>query len=373
MSQPKHQHFIPKSYLNHFGLKNGNKYFIYGKRKNSDEIKRLSTKDICVDRNLYTIPINDNSKKFHIEHFYANNIDNKFSFLYDFLTNKENNLISIETRYKIISTSLSLYFRTPKFLNLQNRIFENLVTDLFKNPNKSNLEITLFGNVINISRDEAENLVKVKKEKNRIKFLYQHLELYQKLIQSKLLETIWVYHINDDSELITGDNPVIIRPYANPTDPNFDFIEYENQEIDPFDPKNIIYLPINNKTLLAILPKIDNKPTEIIRRLEIGKIDALMYNSDIEKYSENWILGSKESLENHIKDQLEFKVESEQNLKLVDNYQDKVIELHEMTILMEKHGVTSKIVYDKIQEMKKKKHVAEDKNFQKIVKIIEKK
>jgi hypothetical protein len=371
MSKPERQHFIPKSYLNNFGIEEGDKCFIHGKRKNSDEIKRLSTKDICLERNLYTIPTNDETKKFDIEHFYANNVDNKFSFLYDFLTNRENDYIDFETRLKIISTSLSLYFRTPKFLNIQNKIFENIVKDLFENPEIENLEINLFGEKTSITRKEAEDLIKEKKESNRIKFLFQHLISYEKFVQSKLLDTIWVYHVYDETELITCDNPVIIRPNADPTKPNFDFIEYENIEIDPFNPTNIIYLPINNKTLLAILPKIDIKPNEYIRRLEIGKIDVLMYNSDIQKYSEDWILGSKESIENHLKDQLEYNVENEENLKLVNDYQDKVIQLNEMTILMEKHGVKSPIVLDKIEQMKKQKHISEDKNFQNIVKAIE--
>ena len=175
MSKPERQHFIPKSYLNNFGIEEGDKCFIHGKRKNSDEIKRLSTKDICLERNLYTIPTNDETKKFDIEHFYANNVDNKFSFLYDFLTNRENDYIDFETRLKIISTSLSLYFRTPKFLNIQNKIFENIVKDLFENPEIENLEINLFGEKTSITRKEAEDLIKEKKESNRIKFLFQHL------------------------------------------------------------------------------------------------------------------------------------------------------------------------------------------------------
>jgi hypothetical protein len=102
MSKPVRQHFIPRSYLNNFSENEGDKYFIYGCRKgNNGIISRLSTKDICLQRNLYTIPTNDETKKFAIEHFYDKNVDGVYPDIYNILTDDNIKLIDFDTRLKI--------------------------------------------------------------------------------------------------------------------------------------------------------------------------------------------------------------------------------------------------------------------------------
>ena len=58
MSKPKHQHFIPKSYLKNFAVAEGNKYFVEAKlsSENSSKENLISIRDICVDKNIYTLP-----------------------------------------------------------------------------------------------------------------------------------------------------------------------------------------------------------------------------------------------------------------------------------------------------------------------------
>lgn len=126
MNSPIRQHFIPRSYLNNFAKhEKPDKYFVFARRK--EGVIKISTKDICVEKNLYTLPTNEQTKKFAIEKFYADNVDSVFPEVYRILTNDSLVSIDFETRLKIINTALSLYFRTPKFLNKQNKIFEDLV------------------------------------------------------------------------------------------------------------------------------------------------------------------------------------------------------------------------------------------------------
>ena len=131
MSKPVHQHFIPKSYLNNFAINDGDKNFISAKNKENEKLITVSTREICVEKNLYTLPKSEN--KFAIEHFYADNIDGKFPEVYKILTDKSINKIDFETKVNIISVALSLYFRTPKFLNQENKIFEELVREAHNN------------------------------------------------------------------------------------------------------------------------------------------------------------------------------------------------------------------------------------------------
>jgi hypothetical protein len=293
MSNPVRQHFIPRSYLNNFSESVDDKFFIHAKRSDSDKILKLSTKDICVDKNLYTIPTEDKKRRFDIEHFYADKVDSVFPGVYNLLTYPAVNSIDFEKRLDIISTALSLYFRTPKFLNIQNQLFKDIISKSFELTKKEEVTVKIFGEELKINRNEAEQFIKERKEHNRIKFLFQHLVSYEKFVQSKLKDNIAVYYIGDESEFITSDNPVIIRPYADPTQPGFDHEQYYRQNINPFDPSNIIHLPIDRKTILTVLPATGEHPSDYLQRMEIGKVDVLMYNSDIQKYSEDWVLGSK--------------------------------------------------------------------------------
>lgn len=370
MSKPIHQHFIPKSYLNNFAVSEDGKNFISAKNSEEDKIITVSTRDICVNKNLYTLPNDEN--KFAIEHFYADNIDAEFPKIYKTLKDKTVSDIDRETKEKIISVALSLYFRTPKFLNEENKLFEELVCEAQKNSKGGDFIIEYAGEEITISPKEVQLIIKEQKENNRINFLSQHLDNYEKLIKSKIKDTIYVYHLIDDSQFITSDNPVIIRPYADPTDENFDAEKHYNQVVNPFDRANTIHLPLDNKTILTILPNLDSFPDLKIRRLEKLRIDTVMYNIDIERYSERWILGMPGSIENHLEEQIEFNKPSPENIKAVDGYIEKTVQLKKLTELIEKNGLINNDVLKKARHMETLKSVNEDPNFKRILHIINK-
>lgn len=373
MSKPKRQHFIPRSYLNNFADKLDEKYFIYGKMKGADKVDEpISTKDICIEKNLYTLPTIDAERKFDLEHFYADNIDSVFPAILSLLKDKSTVIIDFETRLKIITTSLSLYFRTPKFLNIQNQFFVNVLKHAFEGTKDDEVTISFLGEDLRIKRKETEQIIKERRENNRIQFLVEHLESYERLVQSKLMDDISVYHIYDDSEFITSDNPVIIRAQADPTHPDFDEDEYFNQTINPFEKTNMIHLPIDRKTMLTIIPSSEKTTISAsLRRMEIGLLDVMIYNSDIERYSEKWILGSKDGIEQHLHIQYEANVESQENAKHVENYKQRTLAFNDLVKLMEKHGVKSEEVKNQIDEMEKHPFISSDPNFRKLVLEIE--
>ncbi|TSJ41489.1 DUF4238 domain-containing protein [Fluviicola chungangensis] len=370
MSKPVRQHFIPRSYLNNFSESMEGKYFIHGKRHDSQQIVRLSTKDICIERNLYTIPTNDGEKNFDVEHFYADKVDSVFPTVYTLIKDPNVRTIDFETRLKIITTALSLYFRTPKFLNIQNNFFERQIKHAFENTTKDEVIISFLGEEPKVNRNEVEEIIKERKEHNRIRFLIQHLQDYENLVQSKLMDDISVYHIVDDSEFITSDNPVIIRAFVDPTSPDYDEEEYFKKEINPFEKTNMIHLPLDRKTMLTIIPRADNNVSSLFRRMDIEILDVLMYNSDIEKNAESWILGSKNGIEKHIEDQRSFNVETPENLERVRNYKEKALAFSELKTLMEKKGLRSAEVKEKVAEMNSIHHISSDRNFQKILQTV---
>lgn len=370
MSKPVHQHFIPKSYLNNFATNKEGKNFISAKDKEKDEVITVSTRHICVHKNLYTLPKSEN--KFAIEHFYADKIDGVFPEVYKILTDKTIGDIDSQTKAKIISVALSLYFRTPKFLNQENKIFEEIVREAHKNSKGGDFIIDFAGDEIIIRPEEVEQIIKEQKANNRIKFLDQHLDDYEKLIKSKIKDVLYVYHLIDESQFITSDNPVIIRAYADPTDKNFDAKKHYSQVVNPFDKTNTIHLPLDNKTILTILPNLDQYPDLKIRRLEKLQVDTVIYNSDIERYSEKWILGKPGSIENHLKEQFEFNKPTPENLSALSDYIEKTLQLKELTVLIEKNGLKNVEVLRKVKHMETLKSVNDDPNFERILKTINK-
>jgi hypothetical protein len=370
MNEPKHQHFIPRSYLNNFAKRDNDTFIIYGKKRGNDKILPLSTKDICVNKNLYTLPIQDSNKKFQIEHFYANSIDNKFPKLYKTLKDKKIITLDLESKIMIISTALSLYFRTPKFLDIQNHIYKKIEKEISRKIKSDTISFKMFNVPVSINKVEALEIIKEKKENNRMKFLFEHLENYEKLVQSKITDNICVYHISDESEFITCDNPVIIRPNADPSDENFNYNEYYSQQINPFEPKNTIHLPIDRKTLLTILPSPDKKSYNLLQRLEVGITDVIIYNSEIEKYSDKWILGSEEGIGNHLKDQQKYSELNHENSTIAENYIDLTLEIKKLVELLEKYGPKNDLVIEQINFMQKKPHINSDNNFKRMVQLI---
>lgn len=372
MSKPERQHFIPRSYLKNFSDNIEKKYFIYGRRLNNTEVRKLSTKDICLSVNLYTIPTKDDSKKYLIEHFYAENVDSVYPEVYDILTDDNIQNIDFNSRLKIINTCLALYFRTPKFLNLQNKLYEQMCKDLAAISNDDIVSYKFLGEEISFNKSEIEQMIKEKKENNRQLFLYQHIKAYEKLVQVKLKDDLCVHKVIGNSELITCDNPVIIRTFVNPLDLDFDD-KLLNREIDPFDGNNMIHLPLNKKCFLTIMPKSEEFSLDTIQRLTATEVDILILNSDIEKYSEDWILGSEKGINEYLDNILKFKEETPENIDFTNDYISLVKELNTLSELIDKYGFNHEQTLNKIEEMKNNPKIMEDSNFKNILNKIEKK
>lgn len=359
-NKPKRQHYIPRSYLNNFASKSKKKYFIHGKVKGEDKIDEFSTKDICVKKDLYTIPAESDDHKFAIENFYADKIDGVYPEVYKILTDDSITEINFDTRLKIINTILSLYFRTPKFLNLHNQLIEQITKDIANY--KSDTEIVkadIFGQKVEFKKGELEETIKKIKEQNRISFLFGHLEIYEKFVMYKLKDGIGVNKLVDDSLFITSDNPVIIRD------------GYNLKNI--FDPKNIIHLPLNEKYLLTLTPKSEPSLEGTFHRIEGTLWDSLTVNSDIEKYSENWILGSKKSLEKHLDDQIKYNEETPENLKKVDEFKEKALKLNSFINIAEKYGLSHPKTIAEIEKLKDNPLINDDPNFVNMLKEIREK
>ena len=359
MSKPKHQHFIPKSYLKNFAVKKGDKFFVEGKRKDEEKPKEnlISIRDICVDKNLYTIPHIEGDDKFEIEKYYAENIDAVYPEVYALLTNPDITYITAEQRGQIIMTTMSLFFRTPKFLNFNvrsmNKILDYAATNKIDSDGKVKFKFRDYD--FNFHIDDIEEVRTDLKIQNKLKFLREHLSDWQEFVKYKLKAGISVFHIHEEINLITSDNPVIMRNVLG-------------NSFNIFDPSNIILVPLDSKHFLTIFPNTESVLTDRIFRGERDKWFALTSNSDIEQNAEEWIIGSHDSVKKHLADQVKYNIENKENLQAVENIKEKAKDMIDLTYLLEEVGTFAhQRIADKVKELRKKNIYRDDPEMQKIV------
>jgi hypothetical protein len=354
----QHQHFIPKSYLRNFAEGDGDgKYFVDAKFKKDSQIKkRLSITDICVSKNIYTLPNSPADDKFKLEKFYAANVDQIYPEVYALLINPSITFISAEQRQKIIYTTMSLYFRTPKFLNLHNNMTDEILDFAVKYADKET-GIVKF-KIENIDHEfHISDYEKVKqdfKAKNKLTFLLTHLEVWHDFVKYKFKCGFSVYKISPEYELISSDNPVIIRSAAgNP--------------FNIFDPTNIIQLPLDRYHMLTIFPNTEGGMTDRIFREERDRWSSLILGLQVEENSENVIFGYPGTIEKHDFNQKKYGEHNEENLKSLEDLKVRAFETMKLLKIMDRFGFPSPAVAAKVKQMRKMPEFKDDPSLNNIV------
>lgn len=359
MSNPKHQHFIPKSYLKNFSIKKDDKYFVEVKHKQEKKAKDqlLSIRDICVDKNLYTIPQLEGDDKYSIEKYYAKEIDSLYPEIYELLVNEKVNFINNEQRIQIILTTMSLFFRTPKFLNYKERRINKVLEYGVRNhiDNDGNVKFKIFNYDFDFHIDNIEQIKTNIKIENKLIFLQDHLESLHKFTQFKANAGLSVFHMNEDIDLITSDNPVIMHSVVG-------------NSFNVFDPTNIISLPLDTKHFLTIFPNTSSSLTDRVFRGDQGKWFALATNFQVDNNSEDWIIGRPHSICAHISDQKQYGEQTTGNLQALEDLKEKSKDSQELLKIIEKVGtIAHQNVANKVRELRRKRIHLNDPEMSKMV------
>ncbi len=83
------QHYVPRLYLKNFSEERGNEYFVDVYEKESKRTFNTNIKNICAEKNLYTLDNNTTLHKdlFVFEKIYAEWIEPLYIHAYEILTN----------------------------------------------------------------------------------------------------------------------------------------------------------------------------------------------------------------------------------------------------------------------------------------------
>lgn len=325
MSESKNHHYIPQSYLRKFAYQKGSESYVYVRYK-GEKFFESNIRNVCSENYFYTLP--SASNKNIIESFYANNIDNVFPIIHDLAKDETIKKVSQEIVHRVVTAALSLYLRTPKFLNEYNNHMKGLLDNLQKYTlGKTEVHhVNFMGKRIDIKSLNFDELYNEIVKENKIIFLTEHIQVLDSLVKYMRVDGLGFNMIIDDSEYITSDNPVIIRNYKT------------GQFHNLFDPDNIIYLPIDHKSMLTITPKNMGKLENRVLRVLVTQDNAITKNHDIEANSEKWIIGSQDSVKNHLDDQAARNAWTPENLKWLDDARKKAELMNEVDEMLRKSG-----------------------------------
>lgn len=364
MEQPKHQHFIRRSFLRQFAMKNENgKYMVDTlMRGKNEQVKTLSTTQVCVQTNIYTFPIDTEGDRYTLEKQYAVEVDAVYPEVYRMLVDKDISDINREQKAKILNTILSLYFRTPFFLNEQNRQLDGTSDKISAFLGSTNKRVRYKyedGRIFTLTSQNLEDIRSELKIEKKKAFLEQHLKEWKEFIKYKLVCGLEVIEVSDEVPLISSDNPVLILgERANPNPSNI------------FHPDNIIQVAIDPRHYLIIYPnKVSEEEFRKILRSTRDKYFAAGLNMLTQELSDGRVLGYPGHIHKHFESQRQLGEHSPENVHYLENFIKSTELMADLTITIKPAGddLLNHKVISKVKILRESGKLEGDKSFESIL------
>lgn len=304
----KRQHFVPRTYLKHFSEQSGEKYFIHAlptEATETDKIFNSNITNVAFERHLYTLPGETIEQQMAVEKLYSEEWEAHYDSIYEILTNPDKKEITTEERELIISTVVTMYYRTTKWVNASRDLMGRVFESAFQLCKQKGVDYFTFEDEkISIAGKTLEEFTKEFNKNRQPGMILIQLETAFKLIALRILnDSICVNKIESEKlEFVTSDNPVIAK-------------NNNSERFAPFDPTNVLELPIDSKHKLILIPECPPKlRNRIFRKTStspFSEIEKLTTNYSQMQNSEKLIFGSKQALESY----LSTKQESERPIK----------------------------------------------------------
>ena len=323
----KHQHFIPRTYLKKFAHKiDGDSHFVCAYNLNNTETKEeMSIRDICVEKDLYTIKHLSGEDKYRIENFFSTVIENRYPEIYKTIVEEKKEFIEPEERAFILYTTLSLYFRTPKRLNEFTDFAVKLIDQI--RQEKEPETINFLGTTISLKDKKLKELKNEIKENQRLDYVKTQIDLFNRFFEFNSLNGLLVQELKGEQEFITSDNPVEIR---NVFDPRFNL----------FSDGNMVSIPLDPKHLLTVMPK--NEGT-ILNKVIYKRDDFFLHvntNFTTHQNAERWLIGTLKGITNFKNDFKKYNQPCADDNPLLLIFKEKVKLMAELTFHTE-NGISN--------------------------------
>ena len=292
-------HYVPRTYLKHFGTTKGKNSFVHRipvLNPAESEIREVDIKTICVEPNLYSMPGKTADERMLVEDLYSEIFEKKYDRIYKILIDPSVNEISEEDRALVISTVTSMYFRNNAWNIFINDFTSRIIESGYLKSKDLNKESFFINNEEIKIKDKTleqiqEDYIKAGKATFNVTQFNQALKLLQ-IRQAG--DVIMVMKLKDtDFEYVVGDHPVIC---------------YKGNEkiIAPIDPANTITMPLDGKHRLILRPLVEEESNKfqiyrIPGRSLLAKGDFILANFLQASSTSKSILGSKNGILQYIK------------------------------------------------------------------------
>jgi len=291
--ETKRQHYVPRTYLQKFAIKRKKKYNINAADKNNlEKIIFPNITNVCLETDIYTLTGQTKEQRQALETFYSDNVENIYNEVYQTLTDESIREIDEEMHYKIVMTIITMMYRTSKWIHLHNNFFDTVLDKMYSLCEQAGKDYFMYEDVKYSIKGKTLNEVKTefRTMKKEVQVLTQ-LEVAFKLINIRKFDGILVSKISAENQLLTSDNPVVLSN-INPG------------HIAPFDPENMIRLPLDSSHILTIMPHSQSDGSHRISRTKesagISVAKMIANNSSQLESAFKYILGTKSALTSFI-------------------------------------------------------------------------
>jgi len=277
--------------------------------ENGGEIERRTTENICSVDYLYDLPFASGEERQFLEHAYEKHADRHFTEITEFITDDTQEALTGEMREKVLKSCLSLYYRTPKFVDLDQHALDTIEA---------------------LPEEERENSWNIKKSE----LLEESVKHFELLYHEKRNCGISVNKAARDWEFISGDNPVIIR-------------DKKGDLTDVLSSENIVHIPLTPKYSISIMPASEISLRNTFYRTLFGNDSVMGINYAIEEHHVRYLLGTKNALELYLKESPIYKAPAHPNHPKIVNLKEVQVAVEGLVAVLTKNrGIFTKEVRD---------------------------
>jgi len=290
MGETRRMHYVPKTYLKNFSEKRGNEFFIYAvSKKAREKVFPTNITNICVEKDLYTLPGETESSRQFIEKMYSDLYESDYDNIYKLLIDESKESLTTKERYSIVGFVVSMFYRNNSWNNFHNKFMDEVYAKGY-HLTKANGKESFFieEQEINIVGRSLEELQKENHNQDKPLMALTALQKMLELTRMRFFnDVIAINKTSSDSEFITSDNPVSFR----------------NEEVKrpiPVDPTNTLSIPIDSNHLLQLRSWGHELDKNMIGRLSgpalINMVNSRINNEFQLAQSDKFILGTKTAL-----------------------------------------------------------------------------
>ena len=294
------QHFVPRTYLKHFGqAERGHDKIYRTLREDPDptHVRQVSVAHACFQNDLYTLEGESSAERMALENFYRISVEDHFDTVRQFLLNEKQVAASEALRSKVLHTVATMLMRTTKILARSNEVMDRVLAQMMALCEQTGHDtFDLDGEIHSIKGKTLDELRRQFRQQGQPGRVLTQLEMALRLGQAKQNDfAILVVTLDEAAgEYITSDNPVVTWS-----------LDRHNVA---FNPDATLKLPLGPRHMLNLMPTtVDVLRNQITRWNWSGdqaKLERISANIVQHNNSERWILGSEAGVQQHVRERV---------------------------------------------------------------------